>query len=379
MNSKISSLEAPSTASAAEIKESHENRKIGLDIARVAAVSLVLISHFAHRLQFVGIFGVELFFALSGYLIGRILYKNLLATQKWSMSDVTNFWVRRWWRTIPNYYLFLLVSLAFHYWSGGLPTPAGFMPFLVFSQNLMDGTNGFYGVSWSLAIEEWFYLLFPLAILLFTLLGMGKRKAFLFTTIVFLVVPPMLREFALASQPPEQVRLMTLPRLDAIFYGVAMAFFLSRIGMTKRMRLACVVLGALIVSAFFVLFLRGMDPQIVYRGAFFLLPLGFTLCLPWFESMPSFSGKWPVFSNSIYSLSLWSYSIYLSHIPVLFTVYALFGSSRESGAINLLSKVVGLALCILISKIIFEKFESPLTAMRPATRIANPASRNGRP
>ena len=48
-------------------------RKFGLDVVRACAISLVLVAHFEKRLDFVGIYGVELFFALSGFLIGGIV------------------------------------------------------------------------------------------------------------------------------------------------------------------------------------------------------------------------------------------------------------------------------------------------------------------
>src|SRR5215207_9374087 len=107
-------------------------RKIGLDVVRAIAIGLVLISHFNKKLEFLGVPGVELFFALSGFLIGGILYRALKTSPRWSLDDVKHFWLRRWWRTLPHYYLFFVVSLFFHYHSGGFPTLVEFFPFLVF-------------------------------------------------------------------------------------------------------------------------------------------------------------------------------------------------------------------------------------------------------
>ena len=354
------------------------HRKIGLDMARVGAVALVLVSHFVARLEFLGIFGVELFFALSGYLIGGILYRNLAGAERWSMADVGNFWARRWWRTLPNYYLFLAVALVFHYFYGGLPGLAEIPAYLVFAQNLMNGSNPFYGVSWSLAVEEWFYLSFPLALLLLTWMGCGKRQAFALTTLLFLSVPPLLREMAFSLSEPARVRLMTLPRLDAIFYGVATAFFVSRHGTTRRARLAAACLGAATVLVFFGLFGRGPGHEGLYRAAFVALPLGFSLCLPFLGCVDRLAPGLDGVAKAITHLSLWSYSIYLSHIPVLFSTYALFGHHREQPLINALSKLVGLALCIVVSKVIYERFERPFTALRPPDRSdAGPAAGPG--
>ena len=88
-------------------------RHFGLDVIRALAISLVLISHIngitSHLpVQLPNIFnhinlpdGVDLFFVLSGFLIGRILLK----TDWESFSSIKNFWKRRFLRTLPNYFL----------------------------------------------------------------------------------------------------------------------------------------------------------------------------------------------------------------------------------------------------------------------------------
>src|ERR1700741_3248969 len=93
------------------------NRIFGLDILRTLAILLVVFSHalrFApvapethHLLElFMGYTGVELFFALSGFLIGGILLReNETAI---SAKSIGKFWFRRWMRTLPAYYLVLL-------------------------------------------------------------------------------------------------------------------------------------------------------------------------------------------------------------------------------------------------------------------------------
>ena len=349
------------------------NRSFGLDLARVAAITLVILSHFVHALEFVGIFGVELFFALSGYLIGGVLYRSLLSSTRWSFEDVRVFWLRRWYRTVPNYLLFLVVAVAYHAHFGGLPTPTHFLSFLVFAQNLLSGSNAFYGVSWSLAAEEWFYLTFPVVILAFTLTGMKRRAAFVATTLLFVLAPPVLRELAFRIEPGALVRKMSLMRLDAIFYGVGVAFLVARKPWGASTRVSGMVLGSLIVLGLLVQF--GLHPARLgstseYRILLVLAPAGFALMLPWLQCLAVPMGWLSFVRSPVTNLSLWSYSIYLSHIPVLFTVYALFGDARDSTAVNLLSKVVGLAACLTLSRFVFVHFEKRITDMRPSERRA---------
>jgi len=91
---------------AADIKK--EARSFGLDIARALAISLVLVTHFSKANENFDFLGVEIFFSLSGFLIVNILWRNLGLQSRLSMNSVFNFWCRRWYRTLPNYYLFFL-------------------------------------------------------------------------------------------------------------------------------------------------------------------------------------------------------------------------------------------------------------------------------
>jgi peptidoglycan/LPS O-acetylase OafA/YrhL len=343
------------------------NRSFGLDLARAAAIGLVLISHFVKKLEFLGVFGVELFFALSGFLIGGVLHRALSNSPRWCFEDVRIFWLRRWYRTVPNYVLFLLVALVFHAHFGGLPSPGLLASHLVFAQNLFSGDNSFFGVSWSLAVEEWFYLTFPLTILVFTVVGLKRRSAFLATTILFVVVPPLLRELAFLTEPGAKVRLMTLPRLDAIFYGVGVAFLIASKPWGRRARRSGMVAGSLVMTSLLILLVQNFGSTTAWRTKLILAPAAFAVMLPWLQGLAAPTSAW--LRGSVTNLSLWSYSIYLSHIPVLFVVYELFGDARRDvTAINLLSKAVGLVACLAISRLIYIHFEHRITQMRPQER-----------
>lgn len=346
------------------------NRKIGLDLARACAISLVLVSHFVKKIEFLGGFGVELFFALSGFLIGGILYRSLMASPRWSFSDVRFFWLRRWWRTLPNYYLFLPAAFAFQYFLAVLPSFQGILPFFVFAQYLFGASTDFYRVSWSLCIEEWFYLLFPLTILLFVRVGRSRRVAFIATMLVFAIAPVVMREFAFLHNPPDVVRTLTWPRLDAIAYGVAMIVLLSRHNMSKKLRLVLVTSGLASVAVLFWLYWPGRvasDSIMFYRIAFVAMPLSFAAMMPYLESLKRLPFGLHPLHDTVTNISKWSYSIYLCHVPILFATYAAFGTARDNEWGNVLSKVVGLALTIIVSRFVYLYYEVRLTAMRPSS------------
>lgn len=112
------------------------------DFVRSLAILLVLLSHsrgwlldyweFAELLKFGGYIGVELFFSLSGILVGSILLKTPLL---FDFEQFKRFLVRRWYRTLPNYYLWLgIVSILafFNIRDGWTQFNFGY---LVFTQN----------------------------------------------------------------------------------------------------------------------------------------------------------------------------------------------------------------------------------------------------
>ena len=107
-----------------------------------------------------GFFGVELFFVLSGFLIGRLLL-GIIAEPP-SLRAWGVFMARRWMRTLPIYLLWIAVLAVI--WP---PRPWDqVLRYATLTQNLAwPMPSGWFGVSWSLTVEEWFYLLFSALLL----------------------------------------------------------------------------------------------------------------------------------------------------------------------------------------------------------------------
>lgn len=128
--------------------------------------------------------GVAIFFVLSGFLIGGILVK-LLEREKPTFPVLLNFWNRRWLRTLPMYFLILIILVISTYFINPDKLPSDLWKFLFFFQNFTVRPPSFFGESWSLSIEEWFYFLVPL--LLFGGLYIFKTKV----KTMFLIVIPL--------------------------------------------------------------------------------------------------------------------------------------------------------------------------------------------
>ena len=104
------------------IELDYSKRVFGLDCYRAVAILLVVSIHGGYLLNntlldgfpWINIMdGVELFFVLSGFLIGTILLKIVNSPEPLTVRKVTGFWKRRWLRTLPNYYLILLLNWVF--------------------------------------------------------------------------------------------------------------------------------------------------------------------------------------------------------------------------------------------------------------------------
>lgn len=83
-----------------------KQRNFGLDLIRAISIALVIIDHRFDIMFEIGTVGVQIFFILSGFLIGQILLKDFKNGS--NGATILKFWKRRWFRTIPLYYLVLI-------------------------------------------------------------------------------------------------------------------------------------------------------------------------------------------------------------------------------------------------------------------------------
>jgi peptidoglycan/LPS O-acetylase OafA/YrhL len=352
----------------ASVPSNTPHRSFGLDLARTIAISLVLMSHFGHKaLDALGFWGVELFFALSGFLIGQILWRNFSRTNDWTRAHIVNFWQRRWWRTLPNYYLFLSILLISGFINNEeVPSLGNLSKFFWFGQFLFNHNWGFYSVSWSLCIEEWFYLLFPL-LLLITSTIIGNRKiSFILSLIIIILGSIVIRNILINQNPIYYLRGITLARLDAIAYGVVVAFVTLSYEIKSNQRYFSLLIGiSLQIFSISDAYIFGLAHTVASQLFLILVPLSFALMIPYLSILPTPNVKYHIATDSIEKVSLWSYSIYLSHGPLMWLVYFLFKEYRDNFYGNFLSKVIGLALTMVASAALYNFFEVPFTKMRP--------------
>src|SRR5262245_57275931 len=173
------------------------SRLVGLDVLRAVAVLLVLGHHpptgrpssdepsALFLWWHVGWIGVDLFFVLSGFLIGGLLFEE---AKKTGDICLRRFWVRRAFKILPPYFVFLAV-VALLWLFDGQPSVFDCWPNLLHAQNYLGTADFSVWHTWSLAVEEHFYLLLPLVLLF---LGSARRHwlpiLFVFVAIECLVL-----------------------------------------------------------------------------------------------------------------------------------------------------------------------------------------------
>jgi peptidoglycan/LPS O-acetylase OafA/YrhL len=165
-----------------------------IDALRGISFSIVFIGHFSYENQYLSTaynfapFGVVLFFCLSGFLLGRVVFREFEKTQRIS---ITRFFLRRAFRILPLYIVFLtLIYLLSQFSKLGNDSFAisekEWIHLLTFSYNLISFSDAtaspLPAVTWSLSIEEQIYLFFPFISLLFA------RKKYLYLSIVLPVL-----------------------------------------------------------------------------------------------------------------------------------------------------------------------------------------------
>jgi len=221
---------------------SHSQRHVfGLDLMRACAILLVLALH-TSTLPQVGPAldwitaivpdGVTLFFVLSGYLIGGIIL-NLLAQPRFGFAQVWRFWLRRWLRTLPAYYLVLALVFGTVLLGWTAIPELRLRYYVLFLQNFARPHPAFFPEAWSLTVEEWFYLLLPLCLVLgLALRARARREQVLLAWVLLCIVAVPVYRAGLAdahsyAQPAQWdlwLRKQVLTRLDAIAWGVLAAW-----------------------------------------------------------------------------------------------------------------------------------------------------------
>jgi len=371
----------PIVDGAAALGRSGSDRVFGLDLLRCTAILMVLVGHArffvtpllpaAGGLSVLGFLGVELFFVLSGFLIGGIVLRSF--GDRPGPATLGGFWIRRWFRTLPNYYLFLLVNLL-------LPQEEairGFPRYALFLQNLAWKARLFFNESWSLAVEEWFYLLFPVLLALAARARGGLRRAAIASLAVLFVASTAARVAVVASTSlswDASIRKVVVYRLDALMMGVLGAYLQARRpDAWARARRGGAALGGVLFAAAVALYFALDRNRSFFAKTFYfnLTSLSVFCFLPALDAWRDAGGAAAAWVRRI---SLWSYSLYLCQLPVATLLIAGFGDPETMGRAFGVGHAVALSaafltLSIAVAALVYTGFERPAMNLRERFRF----------
>ncbi len=204
----------------------------GLDGIRALAVLLVMAAHFGLGRVVPGGFGVTAFFFISGFLITRLLIAEAEAGER---INLKNFYLRRFARLYPALLFMLLGSTAlFALFGLGGPARGEMIAALLYGMNILLVLQT-YGLAetamswsplWSLAVEEHFYLLFPL---LLVLAGARWKRAAGAVLLLIVLVPVWRIIIVHGTSLPAQTYtyVMTDARIDSILWGCLASLMLQ--------------------------------------------------------------------------------------------------------------------------------------------------------
>jgi len=296
-----------------------------LDVLRCVAVLLVVLVHgyissFFYR---VGWTGVDLFFVLSGFLISGLLFSEYKKRQSIGFK---RFFIRRGFKIYPSFYLFLLIVCIV---SKGIVhdqrTLAQFLHEVFFVQNY---ERGVFDHTWSLAVEEHFYILLPMFLLVLIRYSSNRENPFRLIPWAFAAVAMMcivFRAIAISGEDLNNIAYRgTHTRIDALFFGVLLGYLyhfrpgiLEKLMQPTRNRVAIAILSAILLSpAYFFLrnekFLAIFGYSTVYLGygGVLLLSLYVRGVLP--KGLARIAG-WV--GTGLAWVGMYSYSIYLWNGP----------------------------------------------------------------
>lgn len=338
------------------------SRNAWLDSLRAIAIASVLLCHIASSFRQlrpyeeggwlavagVGGHGVDLFFVLSGWLLGCLLLKEKCET---SSIDIKRFWSRRWLRTLPAYYTLLILTLGQRILQGTWDIQDAL--YFLFIQNYTFESLPFFGISWSLCIEEQFYLLIaPLLLILPT-------KTWITAILSLLIVFPITGRWLL----DEPSSWLTHLRIDGCALGVLLAhIFLNYPDSWKRLtRLAPWGIWLGLVAISFIMLQR-------FQGKDGSLPLSaYTLlsgCLV-IQSQASVFWKTKATHLILKYIASRSYSLYLVHIE------ALAIARRIDNEHFLLYSLISITVSFILAECLYRFVEQPWMRFRDRSPSEN--------
>ena len=342
----------------------------GLDGLRAVSVLAVIVYHTQTGWLSGGFLGVEVFFVVSGYLITSLLFEE---RQRLGANSMRSFWIRRARRLLPALYA-LLATCVF---IAAVIAPDGFQQlkgdvvaalFYVSNWWQIFREQSYFAAAgrpplllhlWSLAVEEQFYLLFPLA---FLALVKVRRQRFALAAVIGAIGSAVW--MAVLYDPdvdPSRVYMGTDTRLSGLLAGVALAAIWPAGGFSKEraarragvgLDTSALLAGVVLIWAF--VRVNEFTP-FVYRGGFVLIDVATVLLIAAIVHPSARVGR-VLGTPKLAAIGRRSYSLYLWHWPV----FVVTRPDLDLPIRGLPLFVLRMALTVSLSELSYRLVETPV-------------------
>jgi len=331
---------------------------IGLEYIRGIAALCVAASHFFMQtsgdelFEIASIVAVEIFFPLSGFVLGTQI--NFLIKHRYGYSI---FLARRWMRTLPPYLVGLLAVTVLL----GESIDKNILEYVFFFKYLSPeySVGNYFPIAWSLAVEEWYYIVFP-AFLLALSYFFPNPKHIVLITLGFVGLVFVAKLLSADFLSPSFLRIFSFFRLDAICLGYL--FFLC-FGRGNQFKVEILIWSTTLLFIIALILTQNIRTSPLSSALLFsMLPV-------FFSGIISSIGKLEMleiltFRGLLRSLGLWlgrlSYPIYIFHLLVLYIL-----SSYPSWNNFFYYLVILIIFCMLFNVL----FERPIMAARPSYKL----------
>ena len=308
-----------------------------------------------------GFLGVDLFFVLSGFLITSLLFRE---GEKSITAKLKGFYYRRALRILPALYALLIISFAVALWERSSLRNQWNSTWstLLFISNWMfesffPQTQDDLGHLWSLAVEEQFYIVWPLAFFIIR----RWRIHWVVTTCVMTVLVVIIafhRNSLWDSQVPWLfIYLKTETRADAILIGCVFAFIYRYVSFSPKLLRILGYLSVVLLVTIAYLY-SDLKKGFLYEGGFSLIAFLFGIVILAIVQVPSFGG--PIVNSKM--LVWWgqrSYGIYLWHL----LIFRIFGRHEFVGH-EPLRIVLAVGISLFVAEASWRIIEQPFIRIK---------------
>jgi peptidoglycan/LPS O-acetylase OafA/YrhL len=321
-----------------------DKRIFGLDLMRTIAILMVLFSHLllfspsqnlitVQLAPLFGFLGVETFLVLSGFLIGNKIYARMVLQDKFSWTEALQTLKQRGWRTLPNYFLALLIAIIIGFWFQYSEDNLWKYFFLV--QNFTSPMPLFFSESWSITIGFFgnVILISGMFLVINRFHFKNKSKAFLIgivfiimISLVWKLVYYLTNSTTTLLQWNTNLKAVVIYRLDSFFIGALCSWIcFNATNIWKKHKSIFLCFGLLLMGLLFVGV--GYFQLLIDSNPFFwdvlylpLTSIAIAFLLPTF-SQCNFEG---VLKNSITFISKISFAVYLIHYSIILQLMSHF-------------------------------------------------------